>query len=143
MDPLNALLGHKGYSTPARDGCHAVGATFDRNASSAYVSVADDQENLDLVNNQLLQPDWFSDAVVTGSRAAFRATVPDHLPLLGSVANCRGLYAFGGLGARGILLAPLLAETLACQIAGQPLAMTSDYLAALAPQRFSRVTAKV
>lgn len=143
MASINTVLCHKGYITPALDGCHAVGATFDRKASSAFVSEADDQENLDLVNSQLQQPEWFTDAEISGSRAAFRATVPDHLPLLGSVANCRGLYAFGGLGARGILLAPLLAETLACQIAGRPLAMTTDYLKALDPERFNRAATKV
>ncbi|SNY55387.1 tRNA 5-methylaminomethyl-2-thiouridine biosynthesis bifunctional protein [Arsukibacterium tuosuense] len=142
MSALNTVLCHKGYITPALAGNHAVGATFDRQADTAFISSADDDENLALVNSQLQQPAWFSDAVVTGSRAAFRATVPDHLPLLGGVANRPGLYAFGGLGARGILLAPLLAETLACQIAGQPMAMTSDYLAAIDPERLNRVAAK-
>ncbi|WP_214000230.1 bifunctional tRNA (5-methylaminomethyl-2-thiouridine)(34)-methyltransferase MnmD/FAD-dependent 5-carboxymethylaminomethyl-2-thiouridine(34) oxidoreductase MnmC [Arsukibacterium sp.] len=142
MKPLKTVLCHKGYITPALDNCHAVGATFDRLAETAFVSEADDQENLALVNSQLQQPAWFADALVTDSRAAFRATVPDHLPLLGSIANSPGLYLIGGLGARGILLAPLLAETLACQIIGQPLALTTDCLAALAPERFMQRAAR-
>ncbi len=137
MQALNTVLCHKGYITPALDACHAVGATFDRHASSAFISTADDDENLALVNQQLQQPTWFADAVATDARAAFRATVPDHLPLLGELANQDGLYVFGGLGARGILLAPLLAETLACQIAGQPAAMAAANLSAIAPERFT------
>jgi tRNA 5-methylaminomethyl-2-thiouridine biosynthesis bifunctional protein len=137
MQALKTVLCHKGYITPAMHDCHAVGATFDRNASSTFISVVDDEENLALVNNQLQHPAWFADARAIDAKAAFRATVPDRLPLLGEVDNHSRLYVFGGLGARGILLAPLLAETLACQITGQPQAMTSGYLAAIDPQRFT------
>ncbi len=139
MQALKTVLCHKGYITPALNECHAVGATFDRQASTAFISAADNEENLALVNQQLQQPTWFSDAEATDARAAFRATVPDHLPLLGALAHQDGLHVFGGLGARGILLAPLLAETLACQIAGQPAAMTTANLAAIAPDRFTAV----
>ena len=137
MRPLKTVLCHKGYITPALNECHAVGATFDRNAGSAFISAADNEENLALVNHQLQKPTWFADAEATAARAAFRATVPDHLPLLGAVTNHQGLFVFGGLGARGVLLAPLLAETLACQIAAQPQAMTTDNLAAIAAERFT------
>ncbi|WP_254795397.1 bifunctional tRNA (5-methylaminomethyl-2-thiouridine)(34)-methyltransferase MnmD/FAD-dependent 5-carboxymethylaminomethyl-2-thiouridine(34) oxidoreductase MnmC [Arsukibacterium indicum] len=142
MQPLKTVLCHKGYITPQLDNCHAVGATFDRNATTAFVSDTDNEENLALVNSQLQQPAWFADAKATSARAAFRATVPDHLPLLGSISDCNGLYVFGGLGARGILLAPLLAETLACQITGQPLALSTSCLARLSPVRFTSNTAK-
>lgn len=138
MRPLNTVLCHKGYITPELNGCHAVGATFDRAASTAFISAEDDQENLALVNSQLQQPSWFADASVSEARAAFRATVPDHLPLLGNPSEVTGLYVLGGLGARGILLAPLLSETLACQIAGQPLPMPDSTLAAIAANRFSK-----
>tara|TARA_R110002126_G_scaffold33382_44_gene104645 strand:- start:454 stop:2373 length:1920 start_codon:yes stop_codon:yes gene_type:complete len=140
MQPLSTVLCHKGYITPAFAGCHAVGATFDRTADSAFVSSSDDKENLNLVNSQLQQPAWFADAAVVSARAAFRATIPDHLPLLGNITEPEGLYAFGGLGARGILLAPLLAETLACQISGQPLPLPNEHLQAIAAKRFDKCT---
>ncbi|KKO47462.1 tRNA 5-methylaminomethyl-2-thiouridine synthase [Arsukibacterium ikkense] len=143
MQALNTVLCHKGYITPALDGLHAVGATFDRNATEAYVAAADNQENLALVNHQLLQPAWFSMAQVHGARAAFRATVPDHLPLLGKTGRQQGLYVLGGLGARGILLAPLLAETLACEIAGQPQPMANVVRQAIAADRFNKPVATV
>ncbi|MDX1676881.1 bifunctional tRNA (5-methylaminomethyl-2-thiouridine)(34)-methyltransferase MnmD/FAD-dependent 5-carboxymethylaminomethyl-2-thiouridine(34) oxidoreductase MnmC [Arsukibacterium sp.] len=139
MQPLKTVLCHKGYITPALNGCHAVGATFDRVARTAYTSDADNQENLALVNSQLQQPSWFADARVSAARAAFRATVPDHLPIMGAAAEYDGLYMLGGLGARGILLAPLLAETLACQLAGQPLPLSTVFLRCLAPDRFKKI----
>jgi tRNA 5-methylaminomethyl-2-thiouridine biosynthesis bifunctional protein len=141
MASLSTVLCHKGYITPQLEGCHAVGATFDRDADSAFISGADDEENLALVNSQLQQPDWFADAEVIDARAAFRATVSDRLPLMGAPENSQGLYVLGGFGARGVLLAPLLAETLACHISGQPLPMTSSNLQAIAARRFSKSAA--
>lgn len=142
MQPLNMVICHKGYITPALGATHAVGATFDRNAATAFIAEADNAENLELVNSQLRQPAWFADAKVTAARAAFRATVPDHLPLLGKIADYNNLYAFGGLGARGILLAPLLAETLACQLTKQPLPLSTLYMKSLAADRFNQKAAK-
>ena len=45
------------------------------------------------------------------------------------------LFLFGALGSRGLSSAPLGAEILAAQIAGEPLPLDSDTLAALNPNR--------
>lgn len=134
MAQLKAVLCHKGYITPAWKGLHAVGATFDRNAETAFVDTAGDTENIELVNQQLQQPEWFANAQAESAKAAFRATVPDHLPLFGELAH--GMHVFGALGARGLLLAPLLAETLACQLSNEPCPLDTPLLNRLSPQRF-------
>lgn len=135
MAQLKTVLCHKGYITPAWHGLHAVGATFDRKAETAFTAASDDIENIELVNQQLLQPVWFAGAKAESAKAAFRATVPDHLPLFGQLAQ--GLYVFGTLGARGLLLAPLLAETLACQLSNEPSPLDMALLNRLSPQRFN------
>ncbi|MDX3774272.1 bifunctional tRNA (5-methylaminomethyl-2-thiouridine)(34)-methyltransferase MnmD/FAD-dependent 5-carboxymethylaminomethyl-2-thiouridine(34) oxidoreductase MnmC [Chromatiaceae bacterium AAb-1] len=136
MDPLKTVICHKGYITPVWQGIHAVGATFDRHADTAFVCAADDAENIELVNQQLQQPPWFDNASAESAKAAFRATVPDHLPLLGSLQTAESFYLFGALGARGLLLAPLLAEVLACQLSQEPTPLDIKQLARLSPQRF-------
>ncbi|MDX1391068.1 MAG: FAD-dependent 5-carboxymethylaminomethyl-2-thiouridine(34) oxidoreductase MnmC, partial [Rheinheimera sp.] len=136
MAALQTVLCHKGYITPQWQGQHCVGATFDRSATSAHISAADDNENIDLVNEQLLQPDWFAQPKLTGAAAAFRATVPDHLPLAGKVDTAPALYLLGAMGARGIMLSPLLAEFVACQMLGEPLPLDQQLISKLSPGRF-------
>lgn len=124
MAPLKTVLCHKGYITPQWQGLHSVGATFDRQGTQAVVTEADNSENLALVNAQLQQPAWFAQSRVNSAAAAFRATLPDHLPVAGPVSAQPSLYVLGGLGARGIMLSPLLAELIACQICAEPLPLS-------------------
>ena len=139
MTELKTVLCHKGYITPAWQGVHCVGATFDRDADAADVKSEDDAENLQLVNDQLSEPAWFADTKVVGAAAAFRATLPDHLPLAGAVPNEPNLFLLGAMGARGILLSPLLAEQLACQICQEPLPLSQQLISKLLPVRFEGV----
>ena len=96
-----------------------------------------------------------------GGWVGLRATTPDRLPLAGALPdhaayledyrdihlgqhwniypNARyhgGLHVLSGLGARGYQFAPLLAELLADQLAGTPLPLPADLVAALHPARF-------
>lgn len=136
MTALKTVLCHKGYITPGWQGLHCVGATFDRGATDAFVSEQDNIENLQLVNDQLNQPDWFADSLAVSAAAAFRATVPDHLPLAGGIDGPPGLYVLGAMGARGIMLSPLLAEHLACQICAEPLPLSLQLSRKLSANRF-------
>jgi len=139
MTELKTVLCHKGYITPAWQGIHCVGATFDRDADTADVKSEDDVENLQLVNDQLSKPAWFADSEVVGAAAAFRATLPDHLPLAGTVPTETNLFLLGAMGARGILLSPLLSEQLACQICQEPLPLSQQLIRKLLPARFEGV----
>lgn len=135
MTALKTVLCHKGYITPQWQGLHCVGATFDRNATEAVLSAADDMENLALVNQQLDAPEWFSDASTPSAAAAFRATLPDHLPVVGEIAP--RLYVLGALGARGITLAPLLSELLIATLSAEPVPLSHSLLQRLAGGRFA------
>ncbi|MDP5141700.1 bifunctional tRNA (5-methylaminomethyl-2-thiouridine)(34)-methyltransferase MnmD/FAD-dependent 5-carboxymethylaminomethyl-2-thiouridine(34) oxidoreductase MnmC [Rheinheimera baltica] len=135
MTPLKTVLCHKGYITPQWQGEHSIGATFDRSATDAFVSEQDDQINMQLINDQLQQPDWFLNPEVKSAAAAFRATVPDHLPLAGAL-QANQLYVLGAMGARGILLSPLLAELVACQICKDPLPLAQELVNRIRADRF-------
>ncbi|MDF3126357.1 bifunctional tRNA (5-methylaminomethyl-2-thiouridine)(34)-methyltransferase MnmD/FAD-dependent 5-carboxymethylaminomethyl-2-thiouridine(34) oxidoreductase MnmC [Rheinheimera sp. 1928-s] len=139
MTPLKTVVCHQGYITPAYQQLHCVGATFDRSSGHCEVLAGDDQQNLDLVNKTLNTPDWFMDAQVMSAKAGLRATVPDHMPVLGQQKQ---LWRFGALGARGLTWAPLLAEVLACLIAKEPLPLTAQQLDGIDIQRYLRLNAK-
>ncbi len=92
MTPLKTVVCHQGYITPAHQQLHCVGATFDRSSGHSEVLPEDNQQNLDLVNQTLRQPDWFEDVEVMSAKAGLRATVPDHMPVLGQ-QNSFGVLA--------------------------------------------------
>ena len=93
------------------------------------------------------------------SRASFRATTKDRLPIAGAVPNADewlrvfaalshgasvhadppaypGLYILGGLGARGLTVAPLLGERIAAEMFGEPQMLSRAALDAIHPARF-------
>jgi tRNA 5-methylaminomethyl-2-thiouridine biosynthesis bifunctional protein len=96
-----------------------------------------------------------------GVRVGLRATIADHMPILGpafaasafrhayadlhhgrrpdrypSAPWSPGLFLFGGLGSRGFQTAPLLAAVLAALMTGRPPPLAEDLLAAVHPARF-------
>lgn len=141
MTTLRTVICHQGYITPADTAEyateHCVGATFDRTNRDTVTTAADDVVNLALVNTVLQQPAWFADASVQSAKTGLRATVPDHLPIAGEVA--KGLYVLGGLGARGLLFAPLLAEQLAADLCQQPLPLQEDLQQLVSAVRFDKL----
>jgi tRNA 5-methylaminomethyl-2-thiouridine biosynthesis bifunctional protein len=143
---LRTVLCHKGYLTPAWQGLHCVGATFDRHADSAEVRATDDQQNITELRQQLQSPEWSKQLTVDSAKAAFRATVPDYLPLCGRYRLTDNptpatLWLNVGLGARGLLFAPLQAEILAAHLSGEPIPLGLTGLQLLSPERFMKKTA--
>ena len=64
-----------------------------------------------------------------------RASLPDRRPLSGQLSE--GLFVFGGLGARGFTLGPLLGELLAAEILARPAPLPRDQLAGIEPLRYA------
>ncbi|MGO9444167.1 MAG: FAD-dependent 5-carboxymethylaminomethyl-2-thiouridine(34) oxidoreductase MnmC [Thiobacillaceae bacterium] len=131
---LAQVIAREGYVTPAVDGLHILGATYEFDATSICPSSTAHASNLRRLDGLL--PGWgkqFAPATLTG-RASFRATTSDRLPVIGEVEP--GLYVFTGLGSRGIVWSALGAELLTCLITGEPLPVESDLVAAVSPTRF-------
>jgi tRNA 5-methylaminomethyl-2-thiouridine biosynthesis bifunctional protein len=150
------------YAAPAADGV-VFGATFDKcDAPDAPVpDEASRRRNLAALARLAPEIAVRLDGERVVSHAALRAALPDYAPVVGllpdalawralyaGLAHGRpidasrpppalpGLYAFGGLSARGFTLAPLLAERLAAEINGEPAPLSRAALDALHPARF-------
>ena len=149
---LSACLCRDGYATPAVNGWHAVGASYDLddNPQPRESCAADNLVRLggllpDLDRRELLDG--------LGHRVGFRPVAPDRLPLAGTLPDWdalptdtatrladmprqTGLHGLLGYASRGLVWSAMLAETLACQLEGEPLPMEADLLDAVDPARF-------
>jgi len=140
---LRAVLTFGGYLTPAIGGRHITGATYEREgfdpADWPQPVAADGHERIRSAMPPLIGA-WFEATVPIGGRAAIRATTPDRLPIAGELPDAggagTGVHALTGLGSRGLVTAPLLAELLVSRILGEPLPVERDLAAAVRPARF-------
>ncbi|MCR6645722.1 MAG: hypothetical protein NVV62_15015 [Terricaulis sp.] len=132
------------------------GATFDH----APADPADARAR-NLAALALLAPELAAglDVNSLNSRASQRATTPDRAPIAGLLPDetawrarfaplahgaaaegpapaHEGVYVLGGLGARGLTLAPLLAERIVSEMCGEPQMLSSQALEAIHPARF-------
>jgi tRNA 5-methylaminomethyl-2-thiouridine biosynthesis bifunctional protein len=142
---LKTIVCHEGHISPEWMGVHVAGATFQKEpVAMPDLREADHAENLGKVNKNL--PALHLSKVV-GGRAGYRATTPDHLPLVGACpdheAFLRGetkyidnLYIAAGLGSHGLSGGPLVGEIIASLIAGDPAPVPAHLLPYLAPERF-------
>lgn len=147
---LRSVVCREGYLTPAHAGMYCFGASFHRGGELALRD-EDHLANLARLDSMLpgvgagLAPDRL------GGRVGFRPVSPDKVPLLGAVypagaqpqgrdlaavERLPGLFVASGYGARGLVWAPLMAELLASQLAGDPLPLEADLASAVDPARF-------
>ncbi len=150
------------YVAPFQDGV-LFGATFDRvNASElAHEDAASRARNIAGLIDIAPEIAATIDAQRLLSRASLRAATPDRAPFVGLLPDAdawlakyvgfsrggrvdatgpapahQGVYVLGGLGARGLTLAPLLAERLASELFDEPQALSRAALEAIHPARF-------
>lgn len=158
-DALSQALVGESYSAPFGDGV-VFGATFDRvEVNEADVSDAARAANMAALAK--LDADLAGRVFDLRSRASVRAAAPDYAPVAGLAPDeaawmaqhaglvhgrapdvskrapaAAGVYLFGGLGARGLTLAPLIADRIVSEMFGEPQALSSAALDALHPARF-------
>ncbi len=139
---LAHVICHEGYITPAINGVHYAGATFQKEGPHAgapdHLSPARAQDDIAIVDALMTRlPDLgLSHADIITGRAAYRATTPDKLPMAGPLAQ--NLYVMAGFGAHGLTTAPLCAAVIASLICGDPLPVPKSLLEHLLPARFVR-----
>jgi tRNA 5-methylaminomethyl-2-thiouridine biosynthesis bifunctional protein len=148
---VKTVLCRSSYLTPPAAGTVCFGASFDPKDPDPALRLVDHQENLDRLDELL--PGCTAGIVADSlnGRVGFRTATPDHLPLVGTLAaltaatrkdvrldtlpRAAGLHVLVGLGARGIVWAPLVAELLAAQLNGEPLPLEQELVAAIDPAR--------
>ena len=138
---------HAGYLTPALDGLHCVGATYDLQRPTKQIDPADDRTNLDQLRQHLPQhwQDLGGEGIqVIDRRAAVRCQTPDFLPLAGPLAEPEelphrivpGVYLNLAHGSRGITHTPLCADLVADLASDFSPCPDAELIDALAPERF-------
>lgn len=143
MPPPKVAISYGGYVSPNLtlengETCHVLGATYARrdeipDAEWETLRVVDTESMLANFGEQL---PTVSVGDVIGGRTARRATIRDYIPLAGEWED--GLFVLGGLGSRGFMTAPLLADLIADQISGVPLPLEKELVKALSPKRFKK-----
>lgn len=150
------------YAAPAPQGGLVIGATYDRLEAGATPRVTRDatQRNIAAVAAAapaLVEGLRAPDAL---SRVGVRCQTPDRLPVAGPLPDLShyagaydglrtglradyprgvaipGVFALTGLGSRGFVTAPLLAEHLIAALVGAPSPLAADVAEALDPARF-------
>jgi len=166
LDALQTVLCYDGYLTPISPqfGTHCIGASYRRGETESDYREADQQENRTRLLHCLPESPWAKQVDVSAgeARIGVRCATRDHLPMVGSAPDYAAtlaqyqdlpaqraqngdiadaphypqLYLFGALGSRGLCSAPLAAEVLAAQLAGEPQPLDAATLAALNPNRY-------
>lgn len=153
---ITHVICHEGYITPVTNGLHHAGATFQKEAPQqpddhrSDPRAEDNGEILEKLHRSLPQLGLQQNSVQS-ARAAYRATTPDKLPMIGplpiaidngQVACHENIYVAAGFGAHGLTTAPLAGDMIAAMICGEPLPVPLDLLAHLLPARFLKRAAK-
>ncbi|WP_298441180.1 bifunctional tRNA (5-methylaminomethyl-2-thiouridine)(34)-methyltransferase MnmD/FAD-dependent 5-carboxymethylaminomethyl-2-thiouridine(34) oxidoreductase MnmC [uncultured Ferrimonas sp.] len=149
---LQTVLCADGYLVPSLEGRLTCGASFGRLDGSSEWRAEDKQEIDDRMDRSFGRYPWRRELQQDDQgRAAVRAAVRDHLPLVGQVLDWdkinsdtkiaqaplqQGLYVLTGLGSRGLCSAPLCAELLISQLLDEPQPLSQQLQALLAPGRF-------
>lgn len=159
---LKAVLCHKGYMTPSRDGRHTVGSSYIKHDRDTDYRSAEQNTIETMTRTALANCDWIHDMQFDEQgRASVRCTSPDHLPVVGAVpdmllqqeqysglsvgkkipADAVGfdrpnLYTLTSLGSRGLCTAPLMAELLASQMNNEALPVSTMLANSVNPNRF-------
>ena len=152
---------HEGYSVTLDNGMAVTGATFEAPDMSQTLSTDSHQANLEIT--QTAMPEWVkAEADALQGRVAFRPTTPDHLPIIGPVADPHwmtdsylnqshthavyrypaqqyqpGLFVSNGHGPRGLMSVFLAAESIVADLQGQPLLQPNALYYASHPARFA------
>lgn len=100
-------LFHKGVFVLPRKGVHYVGATYNWKDDSIRVTEEGKEELLNKLNS-FVQETY----KVVSHRAGLRPATKDRKPFVGGHPELKNTYIFNGMGSRGVLWAPLLAEEL-------------------------------
>lgn len=153
--PAHALT-RSNYVAPFEGGV-LFGATFDRiepagGTPAVHIDAESRARNLAALADMAPEIAASVDVPALHARAAVRAATPDRAPIVGALPDADdwregalrlpGIYVLGGLGARGLTLAPLLGECLAGEICGEPALLSRDARAAIDPERFLRRAAR-
>lgn len=141
-DPLRCAICGDGYAAPLPNGGLCIGATFEPGSTALDVRAEDHAQNLRRAERMLPDVSARHDVASLQGRVGLRTATADRLPACGGIsapesshADAPGLHLLAGLGARGLIWAPLCAEILASRLTDEPNPVEASLVAALRPER--------
>lgn len=132
-DEIKTAITYGGYAIPLMGGT-LLGATHDRVTSDTPFEARDADDIANIENAKTYIGATLSQSKKP-SRASVRVTTSDTLPLVGKLDD--GRWLFTGLGSRGFVFAPLLAEALVSKICGDPMPVSKQLWARFAEREKS------
>jgi len=160
--PLQCVVCGEGYISPPAHGRYCFGASFKLHDRTLEVRAQEHQDNLTLLQGAAPALAHALDSQALTGRAAFRATTPDYLPLVGALpdeawvverfAKLRddsnwsfpagmqhlpGLYINTGHGAKGLISCPISAQLITDLLLGTPLPVSQRVYESVNPVRFA------
>ena len=131
-EKVKCTICYGGYFSPAMNGTHIVGSSFQRWLDHSDIIEQDDQDNIQKLSDNI---EGLAEGLdVKGHRASVRATSKDHFPIVGRLDS--GLYISAAHGSHGILSTLMAAQLLSDMILERPYCLPSDTIEALSPNRF-------
>jgi tRNA 5-methylaminomethyl-2-thiouridine biosynthesis bifunctional protein len=134
---LRCVLSYGGYLTPAIDGMHHLGATYEKEVTAMTVTAEGHKQNLQKL--AVFMPQAAHMDAPAGGWAALRSVTRDRLPLVGKLQE--GVYANLSHASRGLLSCALAGEYIASQLYDDPLPLPRSLAALLRADRFAKNTA--
>lgn len=161
---LKSVLCYDGYLTPADQAktSHCIGASHVRDNAVCHFSEQEQRDNQQKLQHNIAE-DWTKEVDTSGNlaRVGVRCSVRDLVPMAGNVPNFEqqredyhnlfnlrrrrqpipsavnfpNLFLTAALGSRGLTSAPLLGETLASLIYGEPMPLGEDIIHHLSTNR--------
>ncbi len=131
---LKTCLCYGGYVSPAQEGVHMVGSTFQRWLAHTDILPEDDGDNLRKLGDAV--PALGGAYEIVGHRAALRTASRDQFPVVGAVPGREGVYVSTAHGSHGIISSMMAAQLLAGMISAGPPALPERVIECLNPARF-------
>jgi len=163
LSKITSVLCYDGYMTPQNmeTHSHCIGASYNKNDLNTQFDSNEQMENKEKLVHCLKNQDWPQEVNISQneSKQGIRCVSRDHLPFVGNLTNIEtvksqyrdlvtknkntaeditcfpNIYAFLGLGSRGLSTAPLLGEYLASLMIGEALPLPVDLTEKLHPTR--------
>lgn len=129
---LKAALCYGGYVTPAFNGEHIVGSTFQRWLDHSDILAQDDLDNLERLGEFV--PSLSGAMEIVGQRASVRTTSRDHFPVVGQVSE--RVFISTAHGSHGIISSIEAAHLLCNLIKGQASNLSAETIERLSPSRY-------
>lgn len=104
---IESMIKSSVFVLPLGNDLYKVGATFDKEVKDSKPTAKGRKELTDNLDEFINTP-----YEVAAHYAGMRPTVKDRRPLLGAHPVNKNFYIFNGLGTRGVMLGPLMAEKL-------------------------------